>query len=652
MKKTLKIFGFSMLFFLILLLGYGSLYLYAYFTPKLPINGANGYYFYDREDNLYETNSSNEWVRLEDISEDVIHATVSIEDKHFFEHIGFDYLRIIKALLTNIKNGENSQGASTITQQYAKNLFLDFDKTWKRKIDEAWLTIQLETQYSKEEILEGYLNTINYGGIFGIENASHYYFGKDAKDLTLAEAAMLAGIPKFPSYYSPLVNEEAAISRQHLILSSMVKNGYITEEQKKEAEAEELVYVGSTNKTNSSTIMYYQDAVLKELKSISSIPTSFLQTGGLKIYTNFDRNAQMSLENSMNANMTKENLQIAASMMDPNTGEVLALIGGRDYSKSQFNRAISSKRQVGSTIKPFLYYAALENGFTSSTTFRSEKTTFTFAEDEPYSPTNYGDKYPNREISLATAIAYSDNIYAVKTHVFLGEEALSEMARRVGMETEVQAVPSSALGTTDLNLMEMMEAYGTLASGGYKSDVHFIRRVEDINGNVLYEYKPTPEMVLNKSLVYILNELLTNTSATEFVDYSYPTLYGVSYKMSRKYAVKSGSTPTDHLVFGYTPDLVLGIWTGYDDNSPSESENSATIKNIWVDAMEDYLKDTEEHWYEMPNNVVGVLVDPISGELASTSTKKKKIMYYIKGTEPSLNKTNLDDSIPTMKFEE
>lgn len=623
--------------------------IYAKLSPKLPIDSANGYYLYDSEGNRIEE-GTNEWISLKEMSPYIIEATISIEDKNFYNHGGFDYLRILKAMLINIKNRKTLQGASTITQQYAKNLFLDFDKTWSRKIEEAFLTLRLEAHYSKDEILEGYLNTINYGGIFGIENASQYYFNKSAKELTLAEASILAGIPKSPSNYSPTQNPEAAKNRQELILEAMVKNEYITEKEKEEAYNTELTYIGTTERQNLSTVMYYQDAVLQELKSIASIPNSFLETGGLKIYTNLDINAQEILETQIKEKMQgNEELQIASVLMNPNNGNILAIAGGRDYNTSQFNRVTSAKRQVGSTMKPLLYYTALENGFTASTTFTSEKTTFTFSENKTYSPSNYNETYGNKPISMAAAIAYSDNIYAVKTHLFLGEENLVEFAKRVGIEENLEAVPSLALGTNEIGILEMMQAYATFASEGYKVLPHFIEKVEDINGNVLYEFKAPNESILNKSTVYILNELLANSYSKEFIDYSYPTCINIAAKMSKTYAIKTGTTNTDHLIFGYNKDAILGIWMGYDDNRTTEVSDGTIMKNIWVDTMESYLKDKENNWYETPENVVGVLVDPISGEPATETSTHKKIFYYIKGTQPYSTSQDLEESISTFK---
>lgn len=651
MKIIKKILKTNIIIFSILILSYLSLYIYGHFTKKLPVTLANKYYFYDINNNLYNGNNDN-WVKLDQISENLINATIAAEDKHFYNHIGFDYLRIGKALMNNIKNKKTVEGASTITQQYAKNLFLDFGKTWTRKIQEAWITIKLESQYKKDEILEGYLNTINYGGVFGIENASLYYFNKHASELTLAEATILAGIPKSPSNYSPIENEENAKKRQNTILNNMVKNKYITEEQKEEAKKQTLEYVGENNSDKITSLMYYQDAVIDELKNIKTIPQSFIDTKGLKIYTTLNQEYQKILEEKIKENLKDNNeIQVSSIIMEPTTGKILALIGGRDYKKSQYNRATQAKRQVGSTIKPFLYYAALENGFTSSTTFTSEKTIFSFENDKTYSPKNYNDKYPNKPISMAAAISYSDNIYAVKTHLFLGEETLVNIAHRIGINEQLEPIPSLALGTKELTLEEMMEAYGTLASGGYKNEPYLIEKIEDENGNILYEHKNNKEQVLNESQTFIINELLTSTYQTDFIDYNYPTLISLAGKLSKKYAIKTGTTDTDRLIFGYNKDLLIGVWNGYDDNRESPAEDNQISKNIWYETIEECLKDKDDSWYEIPNNVVGVLVDPISGELPDKNTKHKRMFYYIKGTEPTYQDINLDVLIPTIKEE-
>ena len=638
-KKIGKIIG---IFILIIVIGMVGLYGYCYITPKMDINKSQSYYLYDNKDEMV-FNNNNKWISLDKISPYLIDATISTEDKHFYHHIGFDYLRIAKALVTNIVSSSLSEGASTITQQYARNLFLNYDKTWERKIDEAMLAIDLEVHYTKDEILEGYLNTINYGGIFGIENASWYYFNKSASDLTLAEASMLAGIPQAPAKLSPINNEENAKKRQNVVLELMVNNKKITENDKIVAYNTPLEYVGKTDDNDITSLLYYRDAVIEELNGIETIPSSLIKTGGLKIYTTLNKEAQVDLENAVKNNIKEgSELQLAGIMIDPNNGEVMALLGGTDYSKSQYNRAINAKRQVGSTMKPFLYYAALESGFTSASSFISEATTFYFANNKTYSPKNYNDHYANGPLSMTAAIAYSDNIFAVKTHLFLGEETLVNMVNRLGISSNMSAIPSLALGTKEISLMEMVCGYGAFASQGYNVDSHFIKRVEDSKGNIIYEYKEEKDLILNPSLTYILSEMLTSTYDTAFISYNYPTLISLLPKITHKYSIKTGTTDSDMLIIGYNKNAVLGIWTGYDDNRKIDANDYYLHKDVWIDTMETYLKDKDNSWYSVPSNIVGVLVDPITGMLAKEDTKNSKMFYFIKGTEPTTQYVSYD----------
>ena len=628
LKKLGKIFIIIVGLFI---LGNFGLYIYCLVTPKIQITRNQSYYLYDNENNLIFNNYS--WVELEDISDYLIDATLSTEDKHFYKHIGFDYLRIVKAVINNISSRSLSEGASTITQQYARNLYLNYEKTWTRKIEEAILAFELETHYTKDEILEGYLNTINYGGVFGIENASQYYFNKSASELTLAEASMLAGIPQSPANYSPLSNLDLAKKRQKTVLTLMYNNEAISEDEMNDAVSTELSYIGNKNNNITSGRLYFKDAVLSELETIPSIPDSILKTGGIKIYTTLDNEAQVSLEKSIEEKNLGE-LQIASVLMNPDNGEVLALVGGTDYNTSQFNRAISAKRQVGSTMKPFLYYAALESGFTSASSFISEKTTFSFSSNKKYTPKNYNDKYADGPLSMGAAIAYSDNIYAVKTHLFLGEENLVSIANRVGISDKLDAIPSLALGTEEISLMDMVSGYASFANMGYKVDSHLIKKIEDSSGNILYEYKEEEVNILNESLVYILNEMLTYTYDKDFIEYNYPTMISLLPKITNKYSIKSGTTNTDMWIIGYNQDAVLGIWTGYDDNSILTGNESSFHKDIWVETMESYLHDKETSWYDIPDNIVGVLVNPLTGEIAAEKDTKKKLFYFLKGTEP------------------
>ncbi len=644
MKKTFfKIFKYGMILLVLLCVG---IFVYIKTSPKPEIYSANNITLYDSTDTVFfQGNESKAWVSLDEISDNVIKSTIYTEDKNFYKHFGFDILRILKASYINITSGKTMQGASTITQQYAKNLFLDFDKTWKRKWDEMWYTMKIEANYSKDEILEGYLNTINYGhGMYGIENASKFYFNKSAKDLDLAEASILTGIPKSPANYSPIINFDLAKERQLTILELLVKNNVISEEEKNKAYSEELKFSGADDSEELTSVMYYQDAVLEELKNIDSIPLSYSDSKGLKIYTNLDLNAQRILEKNVKESIpdTSE-IEASAVMMNPNNGAIIALLGGKNYNKSSYNRVISSKRQVGSTMKPYLYYAALENGFTSSSAFTSEKTTFTFSNQEPYSPSNYNNVYGNKPISMGTAIAYSENIYAVKTHLFLGEDALINVARRVGITSKLESVPSLPLGTNEISIVEMASGYSAFANLGYKVKGHLIEKVVDASGKVLYKANDKKELVLNSSLVFILNNLLTATYDKDYIDYNYPTAINLASKLTHKYGIKSGTTNTDTWYIGFNNDVVTAVWAGYDDNRNIDKSDYKYARDIWYKSIEAYELGKEDAWYEMPDNISAVLVDPISGKPATDSSPKKKMMYFVKGTEPSSTDQTFDE---------
>ena len=633
MKFIKRIFKLGCLFLILGIMGIGGLYAYAYFSPKLDIKNANQFYIYDdKEELIYQGSGNNEWVSLDEISPNFINAVLNAEDKKFYQHHGFDVPRIIKALYTNIKNGEIVEGASTISQQYIKNMYLDFGQTWQRKIEEAFLTLRLEVQYDKDSILEGYLNTINFGqGNYGIENASHFYFNKNANDLTLEEALMLAGIPKAPNKYNPVTDYDTCLQRAKIIAKMMLNNGALDEEKYNNLFQNQIEIYGKKDENNLNMLMYYQDAVYNELENIKEIPDSLIESGGLKIYTSLNLEAQTLMEKNILEQMADtENMQVASIIVNPQTGGVMALTGGLDYAKSQYNRAISSKRQVGSSIKPLLYYAALENGMVSSSTFLSEPTTFMFSSNQNYSPANYNDKYGNKNITMAAAIAYSDNIYAVKTHLFLGEDVLVNTAKRMGIQSDLQAIPSLALGTCELSMFDFARAYTTLASSGYKKDLTFIEKIEDMEGNILYEKKVKKDLVLNESYTYILNEMLTSTYNSAFVDYNTPTVLSIASKLSSKYAVKTGSSGTDCWIVGYNPNVLMMVWNGYDDNSELKVNDNKYPKNIWANTVENL--NVDKNWYEMPSNVVGVALDAITGQ-ATNDPKKTTIFYYVNGSE-------------------
>lgn len=631
MKKylLLKLFTFFIIMICIFICG---VYIYGYLTPPISLNSANSLYIFDNKDNIVFMGSNNhEWVNLEDIDSDFLEYIINVEDQYFYYHKGFDIPRIIKSMVSNIKNNKITQGASSISQQYVKNLYLSFEQTWERKIEEAFLTVRLESHYSKDEILEGYLNTIYFGnGIYGIKDAAQYYFNKDIRDVSMEEAIILSGIPKSPNNYNPVNNMDACLKRSMIVAEVLLNNEVISKSEFDNLNFKNLYIHGRHSNNNLNTLMYYQDAVLNELYNIGTIPEDLIESGGLRIFTNLDIDTQTKLEESIEKHTLDDDTQIASIVVEPGTGKIIALVGGRNYQKSQYNRVIQSKRQVGSTIKPFLYYAALNNGMTTASQFKSEETTFVFAEDKKYSPTNYANTYANKNISLNAALAYSDNIYAVKTHLFLGENVLVDTLKLMGLNEKLNANPSLALGATEINMLDYAEAYSTLASGGEHNELYFINRIEDMDGNVLYIRKDDGRQVLDQSLTYILNESLTNTYNYNYVDYNSPTVLYLNGRMSRKYALKSGTTDNDYWISGYNNDVMMLVWAGNDNNKEVTKQYSKIIKDIWLDTVEYYEKDKEDTWYKLPDNVVAIPMNPVTGEYDINS---KSLYYFIKGTE-------------------
>lgn len=579
------------------------------------------------------------WVNLDEISPYLVEATISIEDRNFYRHHGFDYKRIAGAALADLKAMAKVQGASTISQQYARNLYLEHEKTWKRKLNEAFYTIRLELNYDKGDILEGYLNTIYYGyGAYGIEAASQFYFAKHASELTLAEASMLAGIPKGPSLYSPLASLEKAKQRQGIILAAMVENGAITKKEAEEAKKEKLTFVGKHPHHMLVTAPYFQDAVRQALKYDLGLDERSIELGGLKVYTTLDRKQQDIAEKTIERLIDEDShIQVGFVAMDPKTGYVKALVGGRDYEESPFNRVTQAVRQPGSTIKPLLYYAALEHGFTPSTEMRSEETTFWFDDNRSqYTPHNFNNKYANDDITMVQALALSDNVYAVKTHLFLGEDVLVKTAKRFGIQSDMQPVPSLALGTSGVKVIEMANAYSMLANGGKEVEPVLIKRVENHKGEVIYEHKQEPETILRPELAFVMTHMMTGMFDKKLNGYATVTGSTLADKMTRTYAGKSGSTNTDSWMIGYSPELLSAVWTGYDNGEPLELVSDKTYaKNIWIHFMEKALEGKSAKSFKAPKGTIGVYVNPENGKLATDNCPVKRFTYFAKGTEPT-----------------
>ncbi|HDX9579514.1 TPA: PBP1A family penicillin-binding protein [Bacillus pseudomycoides] len=578
-------------------------------------------------------------VSLDHISPYVREATLSIEDQRFYNHHGFDIKRIGGAVIADIRAMGKVQGASTITQQYARNLYLDHDKTWKRKLLEAMYTVRLEVNYNKNDILQGYLNTIYYGhGAYGVEAAARLYFHKNAKDLSLAEASMLAGIPKGPSLYSPYLHKSRAKERQAIILNEMVEQGYITKKEAAAAKQEQLSFAPLEKEEVAEIAPYFQDAVQTSLINDAGLDEQTVARGGLRVYTTLDPKLQKVAERAVNETVpSTTEIETAIVSMNPKTGEVMSLIGGRDYKKSQFNRATQAYRQPGSTFKPFLYYAALEQGFTPATRLKSEQTVFTLGDGvSKYNPSNYKNYYADDFITMMQALAVSDNVYAVKTHLFLGEKSLVKTAKQFGITSSLKDVPSLALGTSPVKPLEMVNAYSLLANGGKQVKPTFIRRVVDHDGNILYDAHLENKQTLDENNAFVMEEMMTGMFNKKLSSYASVTGQNLIPKLSRTYAGKSGSTETDSWMIGFTPDLVTGVWVGYDKQKTiSNPSEQVYAKNMWATIMEQGLEEAPKQDFKKPANVVAVNINPENGKIATKGCPVSVKMYFVKGTEPT-----------------
>ena len=472
----------------------------------------------------------------------------------------------------------------------------------------------METHYNKEKILEGYVNSAYFGhGIYGIENASLFYFNKHARSLTYSESALLAGIVNGPAIYSPFVDLDKAYLRREVVLDALLEQGYISQEDYSIYQKEKVV-LNNTSDHYDPTLNYFRDYIYVELRQLGFDVNQHLENG-LKVYTTLDLNVQSLLSSTIEKEMPETELQVASIVVKPYSSQILALAGGRDYHDSQFNRAIDSTRQVASTIKPLLYYLAIENGFQPNTMFLSAPTTFQLESGEIYSPKNFAESYANQDISLAKAIAVSDNIYAVKTHLFLGEQTLTNCLKQFGF-SDLSPHPSLALGTLSTNVFKLADIYNVFASEGSYEPLYAIERIEDGQGNILYEHKSTQEQRFDRTSCLVLNQLLTAPFENRYTSYSNATMS--AFKPTRTFAGKSGTSEWDSWAIGYCPDILIACWVGYDDHREMDDYDSRKVcKAIFYDMGETLTQHTEDHFYEPDENITALKIDPNSGQFSS-----------------------------------
>lgn len=632
-------FKWAIRFFILFVLSIAGVLITSYLLGPPEISNDPITVFYDDEANSIGNKTEQEQtVVLEDIAPEAVDAIIVIEDRHFYDHHGFDIRGIIRAVWKNISSGNLSEGASTISQQYARNLYLSHEKTWLRKLKEAFYTIRLEMFYSKDTILTGYLNTIYYGhGAYGIEEASELFFDKKAKDLNLAEAAMIAGVPKGPTYYSPFNDKEKAKVRQELILKQMLTHNLIDQAEYYEAVSKELEFTDPDERKDIFA-NYFKDTALQEASTILKEDANEVLSSGYKIYTTLDTELQTDTEQSIHERIPdNSDIQSSIVTVNPKTGAIRSLIGGTDYEESTFNRAIHAKRLVGSAFKPILYYGALENGYTPSTMLLSKPTSFTMENGEVYEPKNFNGYYANKPISLSQAIAVSDNIYAVKTNLFLKPENVVDTAKKFGIQSDLPNMPSLALGSASISLMEMTDAYALIANEGKEVNSHTVTKIINQHGKTIYKREqPEPDQVLDEQKAFLLAHLMTGMFDRRLNGYMNVTGASIIDDLTNLYAGKSGTTNTDNWMIGFSPEAVTAVWTGYDDNQPIERGDEKPIaKNVWADTIEAAHKGKEDTEFKVPDGIVKKLIDPESGKLASDECPVARTTYFEAGTEPT-----------------
>lgn len=576
-----------------------------------------------------EVGQPHENVKLARIPKFLIHATLAAEDKDFYDHHGFSFKGIVRAVLANAQAGGIVQGASTITQQLARNLYLTHDRTWTRKAREALLTLQLEIHYSKNQILEMYLNNIYYGhGCYGIGRAAYVYFHKRVEDLTLAESAFLAGIPRGPQYYSPYFHKDRATNRQQDILDLMKKNKTIASTFNKTAR-HQPISIEPLLKPKQVNHSYFRDYIIQMAVTRYGLDENVVRHGGLKIYTTLDPQAQAKAEQMVDYYLrNKKGLQGALLSVDPRTGYIKAMVGGKNYAQSQYNRVFAT-RQPGSAFKPFLYLSALQHGFTPITKIMSKPTSFSF-DGKVYAPHNFGGAYANKAITLREAIARSDNIYAMTTQFQVGLDSEIKTAQSLGITSPLKPRPSLALGTYPVSPFELSQAYAAIAAGGIQHPLMGIRRIVDPYGRVIVEEKPEAKRVSSAPHTFVLTQLMKSVFDRG----------GTAHRVKQMLhnvpiAGKTGSTDWDSWLIGYTPDLVTTVWVGYDQNKKLGHFEGRMSQYIWAKYMKALTAHKKYQGFPIPYGVKDVDVDMNTGYLATPNCPHHKVEYFVNGTEPT-----------------
>jgi penicillin-binding protein 1B len=583
-------------------------------------------------------------IELEEVPSYVLQAILAVEDARYYSHLGLDPIRIAGALFANLRAGETSQGGSTITQQLVKNYYLTAERTYRRKLIEAPMALILELKYSKDEILEAYINEIYLGqrgasSIMGVEQASRHYFGKSVREIDLSQAAMLAGLIRDPGGYNPHRNPDPAKNRRDLVLRLMHDQDRLTDDQYANVRGKPLLVRQEEKRFNDAP--HFVDFVLSELAD--RYPRRLLQSEGLRIFTTLDMGHQIAAEKALIEGLEhlekgyprlarrKGELEGAVVVLDPQTGFVRAMVGGRDYQTSQFNRAEQARRQPGSTFKPFVYLTAfLTPGRWTPATMIDDMPFEVVSGGQTWSPDNY-DGTVHGSVTLRTALTNSMNIATSRLALDVGLNRVTRTAHDAGIESRLQAVPSLALGAFEVTPLEMASAYSTLANGGIRAAPLSILAAVDEEGQVVQHQQVKMNRVLPADAVYLVNDVLQDV-----VDYGTARrARGLGYGGNA--AGKTGTTNStrDAWFVGYTPEIVGLVWVGYDDNSPIGLYGDSAALPIWVEFMKRSSYGDRSPAFPAPRNIVLVEIDAATGLLATPGCPVTRYEAFVSGAEPT-----------------
>jgi 1A family penicillin-binding protein len=572
-------------------------------------------------------------VALDHVSPHMVDAIVAVEDRRFYAHHGVDPVRIVAAAYRNLRARRIVQGASTITQQLARAARLSSARTFERKLREALIALRLEQRYTKTQILQAYLNTVYFGeGFYGVEAASHGYFNKPASALTAAESALLAGLVRSPSKDTPCASVERATKRRNQVLQLMGDQELITPAELAEAKQTAVVAITHNHASAAAGVdnggEYFQEEVRQRLAQMFGMDR--VLRGGLRVYTTYDPELQRAAEQAIRTRIAQiakasrqaKDLQGSLVAMDPSTGDIFALVGGRSFAESPFNRATQARRQAGSAFKPIIFAAALERGYAPGSLLRDldAPLSVTTASGTEWLPAG---EHERSEYTLRGALKVSSNRAAAQLLQQVGISTTLDYARRLGVQSTLPSVPSLALGTGEVTLLELTEAYGAFANGGLAATPRFITRVEDADGTLIWSASPDTQRAISPTSAFLMSSMLSDVVSGGTA----AGARGAGFSLPA--GGKTGTTDdyADAWFVGYTPHLVAGVWFGLDTPAPIMNRGFASTVAVpaWARFMKVATAGAKPDWYDVPADVEKIAICRLSGARATDACRRAAI---------------------------